>query len=191
ETELGTRSGFIAEASASNPIIFTSIADDRYGAGGVFDTTSDANASTPAAGDWGGLVFNALSYASIDRALIKFAGGVTPDRGDFFEFNPIEIHQANVRVSNSFFTENASGVGPAGISATRNGRGFNTAATIFVRGAQPVIVNNIFTNNGGAVVSVDVNSLNAVTRPDLGRMTGVVEVFTTFAGNYGPLVRLN
>ena len=35
------------------------------------------------------------------------------------------------------------------------------AATIYVIGAQPVIVNNIIRNNAGDAISINANSLNA------------------------------
>ena len=62
ETEIGT-SQFIAEGTSERPIVFTTRSDDRYGAAGTFDTESDASASSPLAGDWGGLIFNAGSSA--------------------------------------------------------------------------------------------------------------------------------
>ncbi|MEI6541474.1 MAG: hypothetical protein WCO86_18405, partial [Planctomycetota bacterium] len=184
----------IAEGTAELPIIFTSILDDQYGAGGTFDTTNNQLLQTAAAGDWGGLVFNATSNGSIDHAILRYGGGKTPIEGDFAEFNVIEVHQANFRLANSRLEFNASGIGPAGNSATRNGRGDNSAATVFVRGAQPIIVNNQFRDNnstGSFIVSIDVNSLNSFERPDIGRSTGMVERFDEFSDNLGPLIRRN
>ena len=47
----------------------------------------------------------------------------------------------------------------ARIGGTRSGRETNDATVIFVRGAQPVIVNNVFHNNAGAVIAVGDNWL--------------------------------
>jgi len=60
-------SQFLAEGTLADPIIFTSLKDDRYGAGGTFDTNRDGAASGPAPGQWGGLVFGPASSASLDQ----------------------------------------------------------------------------------------------------------------------------
>ena len=178
----------IAEGTSINPIIFTSMEDDRFGAGGSFDTTSDAATNLPQAGDWGGLYFGPVSNGSIDHALIAYGGGKSRIEGNVagVEFNAIEIHQAHVRVTNSTLTDNA-----AGGADDRNGRGSSAPATIFVRGAQPVIVNNVFQDNAAAAININVNSLGKDRVPDWGRCTGPVDTFDQFPDNYGPLVRLN
>ena len=55
----------IAQGTEENPIIFTSYYDDEYAG----DTNADADASSPAAGDWRGIIFDAdeseLSYVKI------------------------------------------------------------------------------------------------------------------------------
>lgn len=179
--------GLIAEGTSELPIIFTSLVDDRYGAGGTFDTTSDGARSQPAAGDWAGLVFEAASHGSIDRAVISFGGGLAPIAGGSDRFNVIEVHQADLRLANSRLEDNADGLG----STDRNARGTNRAATIFVRGAQPQIVNNVFADNLGSTISINANSLRADVAPDYGRSRGRLEAFREFADNRGPLVRLN
>ena len=103
----------------TKPIIFTSLNDHRFGAGGGFDTNGNqadlqdaydflsvvpslgetVNTEIGArhianAGEWGGIILNAGSSASIDHAYLAFAGGVTPIEGMFDRFNPIEVHQA-------------------------------------------------------------------------------------------------
>lgn len=187
-------SNFIAEGTAERPVVFTSLLDDEFGAGGTFDTTNNQQTSTAAAGDWGGFFFNATSNGSIDRAIIRYGGGRTPIEGDFNEFNVIEVHQATFRLANSRLEFNATGVGPAGASASRNGRGDNSAATIFVRGAQPIIVGNEFRDNsavGSYIISIDVNSLNSFELRDVGRSTGRVQRFSEFDANRGALIRNN
>src|SRR5581483_9203026 len=47
----------IAEGTAAQPIVFTSLNDSRYGGGGTFDTPSGGGAVGPAAGNWGGFYF--------------------------------------------------------------------------------------------------------------------------------------
>ena len=186
EARVGSQ--LIIEGTDELPVILTSLVDDRYGAGGTFDTSNDGSGSAPVAGDWGGLVFNANSMGSIDRARIFFAGGQTAIEGSFATFNPVEIHQADVRIARSVFQFNADGTGLGG---NRNGRGSNAAATIFVRGAQPIIVDNIIRGNRGNIISINANAMTSNVVADYGRSTGLALAYNTLGDNYGPLVRLN
>lgn len=190
----------IAEGLDSDQIIFTSLVDDRFGASGTFDTSTDDPTAEPAPGDWGGIYFNYFSTGSIDRAQITFAGGDTPIEGRFADFNPIEIHRANVRIANSRFEQNEDGVDVG--DDDRNGRGVNTPAVIFVRGAAPVIANNLFQDNfannqlmgtdaRSPAISIDVNSLQAEFMADWGRSRGFIDSFDDFPPNQGALVRAN
>ncbi|REK17934.1 MAG: hypothetical protein DWQ37_05280 [Planctomycetota bacterium] len=185
ETEINAQ--FIAEGTLNRPIIFTSVFDDRYGANSTFDTTNDSATTAPSQGDWGGLLFGPLSTGSIDRAFVGFAGGTIAIEGGFDTMNPIEIHQAAVRVTNSTFDQNDL---PGG--GNRSGRGAADGAVIYVRGAQPVILNNLFKNNdGGAVISANVNSLNSRRVDDWGRSRGAIQLAGSYPTNYGPLIRGN
>ncbi|MCA9021317.1 MAG: pre-peptidase C-terminal domain-containing protein, partial [Planctomycetaceae bacterium] len=185
EAERGSAQ-LIAEGTEENPIIFTSLSDDRYGAGTTFDTSNDGvTAFGP--GNWGGIIFNAASSGSIDHALITNAGGLVPIEGGFANFNAVEVHQADFRIANSILEDNASGQ----TGSSRNGRGSNDSATIFVRGAQPITVDNIFRDNAGTVVSIDANSLNYKFKTDYGRTTGFIDAYQQFPDNHGALVRLN
>ncbi len=190
----------IAEGLPGYPVVFTSLRDDTYGMGGGFDTTNDGNSNPAYPGQWGGLIFAPTSKGSLDYVYLAYAGGETALGGDFESFNAIEIHQADVRIANSYITRNAEG----GSADSRNGLGSTRPATIFARGAQPVILNNTITDNNniafpnteaiddvGDVISIDVNSLNTKRVPDPGRSTGYAEIFTQVADNLGPLVRYN
>ncbi|MEX0679627.1 MAG: dockerin type I domain-containing protein [Pirellulales bacterium] len=199
ETEFGAQ--FIAEGTVDRPVIFTSAFDDRFGASGTSDTTNDSNATTPAKGNWSGMFFGPLSVGSIDHALVAFAGGTSSIEGGFGEFDPVEIIQAQVRIANSTFDRNQLTGG-----GERNGRGPSDGAAIFIRGAQPVILNNVFKNNfgspddgvfvpnaghSGAVISINVNALNSVLIDDWGRSRGRVDFQGSFGKNSGPLIRNN
>lgn len=186
EAQIGG-SQLIAEGDDAHKVIFTSLKDDTYGAGGAFDTGADGQ-TTVLPGDWGGFFFNTRSSGSIDSARILYAGGTTPIAGGFSQFNAVEIQQANVRIANSLFQNNANG--DAG-GSNRNGLLTNGPATIFVRGAQPTIVNNTFVANAGNIVSINANSLNFQQAADPGRRTGSLGAFTEYVNNHGPLVRLN
>jgi hypothetical protein len=207
ETQMGAQ--FIAEGTTARPIIFTSLFDDRYGSGGSFDTTSDNATPTHQnanEGDWGGLYFGALATASLDHVLVSYAGGSTTIEGGFAKFNAVEIQGAQARIANSTFEHN--GAGPDEVAAAdrddRNGRLWSAPAIIFVRGAQPVLIDNIIENNDTApitdpnanlkdtaAISIDLNSLNARQVSDWGRSTGLANIQRPSLTNTGPLVRGN
>ncbi|EMI29260.1 tandem-95 repeat protein [Rhodopirellula europaea] len=185
EAEAGG-SAIIAEGTKNRPVIFTSINDDRYGSSGVYDTTNTpGSAGLP--GDWGGFYFGFTSSGSIDNAIISYGGGDSSIEGGSANFNVIEIHQAEVRITNSLISDNANG----NASGVRNGRGANASATIYVRGSQPIIVGNEIVDNEGPAININANSLQFTNTPDYGRSTGRLEVFSEFDDNVGPLVRLN
>ncbi len=198
ETQIGT--ALYAEGTKAKPIVFTSILDDSYGAGGVFDTTNDGASTTPGEGDWGGLFFGPISLGSVDHALIAYGGGTATIEGDSATFNAVEIHQAKVRIANSTLEHNAAG----GDTTDRAGRSSTTAAIIFVRGAQPVLLDNIIQNNDTkpltdineplrdtAAISINVNALNATLVMDTGRSTGFADIIDHSLVNSGPLIRGN
>ncbi|MFM8494730.1 MAG: fibronectin type III domain-containing protein [Planctomycetia bacterium] len=185
ELERGTAQ-LLAEGMPGQSVIFTSLSDNRFGAGGTFDT----NGNLPdvfAPGDWGGIVLNAGSKASIDYAYIAHGGGLSPIEGTLDRFNVIETHQGDMRLANSRVEFNSDGAA----ATNRTGRGGNTAATVFVRGAQPVILGNDFRNNLGTVISVNANSLTDAERPDPGRSTGLLRRDNRYDYNRGPLIRDN
>ncbi|MDA1055264.1 MAG: pre-peptidase C-terminal domain-containing protein, partial [Planctomycetota bacterium] len=189
---------FIAEGREGAEIVFTSRLDDRYGASGTYDTNNDdgkgANEDLPRGGDWGGIFTGHGSSVSIDHTLITFGGGINKIEGEFAGFNVIEIHQADARIAHSVIENNASGVGGQAPSH-RFGRGSNTAAAIFVRGAQPILVDNIIRDNFGsgatAAISINVNALNNHLVTDDGRSTGPIEAEAVGGDNRGPLIREN
>ena len=185
ELERGT-SQFIAEGTPAKRVVFTSLGDGSHGAGGTFDTNGN-QPDIRSAGDWAGIVLNAGAKASIDYAYIAFGGGASPIEGSFDQFNVIETHQGDLRVARSRIESNAAGTATTG----RAGRGGNAAATIFVRGAQPVILDNDFRDNAGAVISINANSLSDLERPDTGRSTGLVDRDRRYDDNSGPLIRGN
>ena len=186
----GVSAQVVAEGSETLPIVFTSRQDDRFGAGGTFDTNNDQTTTSPQPGDWGGLYFERVSSGSLDYATVSFGGGVTAVAGTFAGFNAIEVHQADVRITNSLIERNASGIG--GIAtANRQGSGFNTPAAIFVRGSQPIIVGNVIRNNNAPAISIDPNSLSGDSVKDNGRFTGMADRNAAITENKGPLLRGN
>ncbi len=179
---------FLAEGAPGLPIIFTSLDDQRYGGGGTFDTNGRGQSGQLTPGDWGGIYIGHGSAGSIDHAVIAGGGGTTRIEGGFASFNAIEVHQADFRVSNTEFDQNADGrLDPNG---TRVGRGDNASGTLFVRAAQPVVIANDFNDGDGPALTFDVNSLNSDDVSDPGRSTGLLDAIDV-VGNSGPLIEDN
>ncbi len=200
EAEMGAQ--FLAEGTAAHQVIFTSVNDTRYGAGGSYSTWNRNEATyLPKEGDWSGIFFGPDSSGSLDHVVIAFGGGSSAAESSNTGFNAVEIHQADVRIVNSRFEHN-TGVtrGDSSASSGQVGRGSATPAVIFIRGSQPVIVNNEFFNNTNglsnaasalAIISVNANALTDESVIDWGRSTGRVSNYSEFNDNYGPLVRDN
>ncbi|TWT49074.1 hypothetical protein Pla22_42660 [Rubripirellula amarantea] len=184
--EAGFGSDFYAEGADGDPIIFTSRLDDDFGAGGTFDTNSNATPATP--GNWGGLVFRQDATASLDYVEVRYGGSTTPIAGGFASSNAVEILQADVRIAHSVFRDNADGFQGQSVRA---GRGFNGPATIFVRGSQPIIVDNTIIDNEGAAISINPDALDFTDNLDHGRATGVSDLFVSDRDNQGPLISDN
>lgn len=65
--------GLVADGTAVQPIVFTSIHDDSYGG----DTNNDGNASSPSKGDWATIDFQASSLDSVNSVrdcIIRYGG---------------------------------------------------------------------------------------------------------------------
>ncbi|MEZ6126187.1 MAG: pre-peptidase C-terminal domain-containing protein [Planctomycetaceae bacterium] len=146
--------------------------------------------NSPAAGNWGGLFVGPMGSISIDQALVTFGGGITPVGSNFSGFNAVEIHQAEARITNSVFEVNGTGIGGTA-PADRFGLSPNSSGTIFVRGAQPVVLGNEFRDNLGPVISINANALNSTLVTDHGRSTGFADRDTAIVDNQGPLIDNN
>ncbi|MCC9644859.1 pre-peptidase C-terminal domain-containing protein [Rhodopirellula sp. JC740] len=192
--ELGHGTQLLAEGTAQRPVVFTSLLDDRFGAGGTFDTSNDNATGTvfdPERGDWSGIYASPNAHVSLDSATIAYAGGVSLiPGGESRGFVPLQLQQATARVVNSRFEFNDDGQDGAG-AVGRFGRPGVTPSTIHVRGSQPIIVGNEFVDNRGSIIDIDSNSMTAERVVDLGRQTGSVDNFSELDDNYGPLIRLN
>ncbi len=186
-----------AEGTDKSNVIITGIDDRRFGASGSFDTRSfdtnptDALDVKPKPGSWGGIYVGNSSSASIDQALIAGAGGVTRIDGGFASFNAIEVHQGELRLTNSQVEQIADGRGTVNNDdPNRAGRSANASGVIFVRGAQPIVIRNDFVAFEGPALSFDVNSFVWNEVSDYGRSRGVIDAFAATA-NSGPLIQRN
>ena len=189
--EVRDGANLVAEGTIGLPVILTSINDIRYGFGGTFDTASNKGATAATAGDWGGVFVGHGSEASMDYNRISYGGGTTRIEGNFASFNAIEVHQADFRLANSLVEFNAAGNEANATDPDRLGRGTNDASAIFVRGAQPQILNNRISDNAGSAISIDVNSLIEQNLDDSGRQTGELGTTGEYLANQGALVRGN
>ncbi|NCO25249.1 hypothetical protein GW901_01815, partial [Candidatus Parcubacteria bacterium] len=87
-----------AKGTANNPIVFTSIYDDAYAG----DSNDDGNATSPAAGDWGG--FQISSQENIfEHVIIKYGGA---DRRGVMTF----YSNSGNKISASAINHNLSGI---------------------------------------------------------------------------------
>ncbi|TWU18034.1 hypothetical protein Poly21_01890 [Allorhodopirellula heiligendammensis] len=193
--ELGHGTQLLAEGTLARPVIFTSTQDDRYGAGGTFDTNNDAGTVAGSRdaerGDWSGIYAGPNAHVSMDHAVVAYGGGVSlVEGGESHGFAPLELQQAEGRVVNSRFEFNESGQDGSG-NPGRGGRLAADASVIFVRGSQPIIVANEFVDNRGATIAIDVDSMTADYLRDTGRQTGGVDTFSDLDDNQGPLIRRN
>ena len=193
--EMGQGTQLLAEGRLQSPIVFTSSLDDRFGAGGTFDTNNDNDLEAPSAdpvrGDWAGIYAGPTSNVSFDHVQLSYAGGISLlDGGLARGFLPLELQQAEGRITNSRFEFNdqgQDGAGPAG----RFGHLAVTESTIMVRGSQPIIVGNTFVDNRGSIIDIDIESMGGNYRRDIGRQTGGIDRISVLDDNYGPMIRFN
>lgn len=193
--ELGFSTQLLAEGLESNPIVLTSSLDDRFGAGGTFDTNNDnatsAGATAPQRGDWSGIYAAPGAHVSLDQATVSYGGGISLlEGGSARGFAPVELQQASGRITNTRFEFNESGQDGSGVSG-RQGRLSNSPSVIFVRGSQPTIVGNEFIDNRGSVVTINSEALTANINIDVGRQTGDSDLIQGLDDNRGPLIRRN
>jgi VCBS repeat-containing protein/parallel beta-helix repeat protein len=187
--ELGFGANLLAEGRDGDEIIFTSKADDRYGASGSFDT--DGNGDTRGEkGDWGGFYAKPTSRLSIDEAFIAHAGGVTGVNGGTASFNAVQVHQAATRITNTRFEDNASGTGSQQGDG-RDGYAPQGDATVYVNSTQPTLINNVFVDNAGAAISINTNAMGHEWKDDSGRQVGQLGAFEVSAANNGPVIQGN
>ena len=103
-TGIYVNGGLMAKGTnAGGQIVFTSLKDDNYGNSGVplpGDTNGDGSTTSPAAGNWETIKFNATTdeaHSLIDSCIIKFAGSGS--------YGAVTYTDANTTLSNSILSD--------------------------------------------------------------------------------------
>jgi len=128
----GSSAGFrvlgnlVADAAGASPIVFTSMKDDSRGG----DTNGDLTATTPSAGDWKGIFFDADGAGRLKGVQIYYAG--LPDTSSApFSNGAIRVLSSSPAIDSVLISDSAS----AAIVVDRNGDPVKT---------NPVIRNSTF-----------------------------------------------
>ncbi len=143
----------VAQGTAADPIVFTSIHDDTFGG----DTNNNADATSPAPGQWRAITFNESSgnTSIIDHCEIRFGGH------DWFDnIKAISIQNSSPTITNTHFYQNSIGLGIVGLDAnpiiSDNSFEEDIYAPIAVDlGVTPSFQNNNYVNNTFNAISIN------------------------------------
>ena len=142
-----------ANATADSIITFTSAKDDNYGNPG--DSNKDGTITSPAIGDWGGIIFNPGSTGTINYCRIKYAGNVNfsftnCSTTEYINGAGLSMIDASPTISNCEFKDLNYGISCYRVSnpAISNNSMINISYAPFcISGSSdPVFTGNTFTN---------------------------------------------
>ena len=150
-----------AQGAPLAPVVFTSLRNDALGG----DTNADADATSPAPGNWGGIRFHPGSSGVLDNCTVSYGGG-TLGGNVVVQSSDVAIRNANILYSRlqGIRIEDASP------EVQYNLIGFNTDQGISIAGfgMEPfVLTGNDFQQNGQwAVLAVLTDEVNDIVLMD-------------------------
>jgi plastocyanin len=147
--DINVNGSLVAVGTPDEPIVFTCLADDAHGG----DTNGDENSSEPEPDQWGGIWFNPSSIGNaLNNAWIGYGGG-------FATSAMLNVYTSGVAIQNSTIAWSAErGLYVQDASPYLEGNHFKGNATDgiyyyhFDELANPVLVNNTFTDNNNFAV---------------------------------------
>ena len=154
-----------ADATETNPIIFTSYKDDSY----CGDSNGDGTASTPAKGDWGRLTMRGNQHGSIFRYCKFLWGGasnggvivVNTGTGNIHDFTFDHCTFAHTAGTNTYYTAafNGGQMYDESISVVTNNIFYDNAIPIHIQAKYSLNSNNVYHNPDNAA---EINKYNGI-----------------------------
>jgi len=151
--DLSVSGVLLAQGTASDPIVFTSFADDSYAG----DTNQDAATSSPAAGDWGSVkILKAGSV--IDHVIIRYGGGDSQKANISVKNTSADVTNSTIEYSKYYgiYFENANGAISGNVIRNNIVQGGESMGA-FILGGTVSIHDNSFMGN---YTGLDLNSGN-------------------------------